>query len=512
VFPLPDSQYFIWQTIMLALEILYLFSVVLLAVYGLNSLILTWLYRQHQGETSRGQMGDPVDAGTSFPHPHVTVQLPVYNERHVVERLIEAAIRLDWPAGRLQVQVLDDSTDDTRQIIAAALERYRARGVPIEIKHVRRPDRRGFKAGALQHGLASARGEFVAIFDADFIPPPDFLERTIPCFADPDVGCVQTRWGHVNPDTSQLTKAQSLGIDGHFVVEQAARHATRAYLNFNGTAGVWRRACMDDAGGWQGDTLTEDLDLSYRAQLRDWRIVYRPEVVVPAELPVQIDALKRQQFRWAKGSIQTARKLLGRLWRAPQPVWLKLMGTLHLTNYSVHPLMLVNLLLILPMTLSDSPALVLTPFFTLSAIGPPLLYWTAMRNRSLSPPARLGRLAVLVALGTGLAVNNTQAVLEAALGIDSEFKRTPKFAITDGSTAWKNSSYALPRNPAAWLELLLALYSFTLLAWTISQGIWWLVPWLVMYAGGYAYVSGLAFRQAWETKTARAKEAVSLAQ
>jgi cellulose synthase/poly-beta-1,6-N-acetylglucosamine synthase-like glycosyltransferase len=487
----------------LALEILYLFSVVLLAAYGLNSLLLIWLFRQHKGESSKERIGDPVDAGNGLPCPHVTVQLPVYNERHVVERLIEAAVRMDWPAERLQIQVLDDSTDETRQIIAAALERYRAQGLTIEIEHVRRPDRSGFKAGALQHGLASARGEFVAIFDADFVPPPDFLKRTIPGFDDPVVGCVQTRWGHVNPDTSQLTKAQSLGIDGHFVVEQAARHAVRAYLNFNGTAGVWRRACMDDAGGWQGDTLTEDLDLSYRAQLRGWRIAYQPEVVVPAELPVQIDALKRQQFRWAKGSIQTARKLLGRLWRAPEPVWLKLMGTMHLTNYSVHPLMLVNLLLILPMTLSGSPVLVLTPFLTLSAIGPPLLYWTAMRNRHLSTPTRLGRLAVLVALGTGLAVNNTQAVVEAVLGIDSDFKRTPKFAVTGKSTTWQTSAYALPRNPAAWLELLLALYAFTLLVWTISQGVWWLVPWLIMYTGGYAYVSGLAFLQAWETKTAR---------
>ena len=494
---------------MLALEILYLLSVILLAVYGLNSLLLTWLYRRQERGASHGRFGDPIDSEVHSPYPYVTVQLPVYNERHVVERLLEATLNLNWPAQRLQIQVLDDSTDDTRHIIAAALERYRARGLPIEIEHVRRPDRHGFKAGALQHGLASARGEFIAIFDADFIPPPDFLRQTIASFDDPQVGCVQTRWGHVNPDTSQLTRAQALGIDGHFVVEQSARHAIHAYLNFNGTAGVWRRACMDDAGGWQGDTLTEDLDLSYRAQLRGWCVVYRPQVVVPAELPVQIDGLKRQQFRWAKGSIQTALKLLRALWRAPKPVWLKAMATLHLTNYSVHPLMLVNLLLILPMTLSASPVLVLTPFLTLTAMGPPLLYWTAMRGGPLSPLARLGRLVVLVALGTGLAVNNTRAVLEALFGLDSEFKRTPKFAVTVHSTAWRTSTYALPRDPAAWLELLLALYALTLLVWTVSQGMWWLIPWLFMYAGGYAYVSGLAFLQAWETRAARAKQVVS---
>lgn len=508
-----------WVRFVFILEVVYALSVFCLAIYGLNSLLLTWLYRRQKGvgtklPASQRSSLDPL-AGWLEPdhrlrkdqawYPHVTLQLPVYNERHVVERLLEAVMQLEWPAERLQIQVLDDSTDDTGQIIAAALARYRARGTPIQLEHVRRPDRRGFKAGALQHGLTSASGEFIAIFDADFIPPADFLQKTIPCFSDPRVGCVQTRWGHVNPESSPLTRAQALGIDGHFVVEQSARHAVHAYLNFNGTAGVWRRACMWDAGGWQGDTLTEDLDLSYRAQLRDWRIRYQPEVVVPAELPVQIDAFKRQQFRWAKGSIQTALKLLGYLWRAPQPAWLKVMGTLHLTNYSVHPLMLVNLLLILPMAISQSPILRLTPFFTLAAIGPPAVYWTAMGIQPVPLLTRLGRLAVLIGLGTGLSVNNTRAVLEAMLGLDSEFKRTPKFAVTDRSNRWQTSSYALPRDPAAWLELLLALYACALLAWTMSQGLWGLMPWLLMYAGGNAYVSALAFAQAWQTRSARAQ-------
>jgi cellulose synthase/poly-beta-1,6-N-acetylglucosamine synthase-like glycosyltransferase len=501
------------------LEVVYALSIILLAIYGLNSLLLTWLYRRQRGRRADlpardGVHFDPVVdwlgpdrklGEDEAPYPHITVQLPVYNERHVVERLLEAVVHLDWPAERLQIQVLDDSTDDTSQIIAAALRRYRAQGTPRRLEHVRRPDRQGFKAGALQYGLASANGEFVAIFDADFIPPADFLRKTIPCFRDARVGCVQTRWGHVNPDSSQLTRAQALGIDGHFVVEQSARHAIQAYLNFNGTAGVWRRVCMKDAGGWQGDTLTEDLDLSYRAQLRDWRIIYQPDLVVPAELPVQIDAFKRQQFRWAKGSIQTALKLLGRLWRTSHPVWLKVMGTLHLTNYSVHPLMLVNLLLILPMAITESPILRLTPVFTLAAIGPPAVYWTAMAVKSVPLPTRLGRLAVLIGLGTGLSVNNTRAVLEAVLGLDSEFKRTPKFAVTARSTRWQTSSYALPRDPAAWLELLLALYACGLLAWILSQGIWGLIPWLLMYAGGNGYVSALAFAQAWQARSVRSQ-------
>lgn len=465
---------------MFILEFLYLLSVILLAVCGLNSLLLTSLYCRQMGRAAKRQAGKPTNWRTGeatkrrivtpqiandlspFAHspfastcpvgsPFVTVQLPVYNERHVVERLLGAAINLDWPAGRLQIQILDGSTDDTCRIIAATLERYRSKGAPVQIEHVRRANRHGFKAGALQHGLASARGEFIAIFDADFIPPPDFLRRTIPCFSDPHVGCVQTRWGHVNPESSSLTKAQALGIDGHFVVKQTTRHTIKALLNFNGTAGVWRRACMLDAGGWQADTLTEDLDLSYRAQLRGWRIIYQPQIVVPAELPVQIEAFKRQQFRWAKGSIQTALKLLGQLWRAPQPLGLKLLGTLHLTNYGVHPLMLLNLLMILPMSMSGSPFLQLTPLFTLSAIGPPLLYWTAMQTGPLPRLARLGRLAVLIALGTGLSANNTRAVLEAIFGLDSEFKRTPKFAAPSQSAAWLASAYVLPRDPSAWL-------------------------------------------------------------
>jgi cellulose synthase/poly-beta-1,6-N-acetylglucosamine synthase-like glycosyltransferase len=478
---------------MLILELLYLGSAALLALYGLNSLLLTWLHRRHHRQADLPAPQPPAAC------PIVTVQLPVYNERHVVARLINAVAGLDWPAERLQIQVLDDSTDDTRRLIAAAIACHPG----LNIAHVRRPRRAGFKAGALEHGLKTAAGEFVAIFDADFIPPPDFLQKTIPLFALPTVGCVQTRWGHVNPESSALTRAQALGIDGHFVVEQSARHAIRAFLNFNGTAGVWRRACMADAGGWQGDTLTEDLDLSYRAQLRGWRIVYQPHLTTPAELPVQIDAFKRQQFRWAKGSLQTAKKLLGRLWRARQPWWLKAQGTLHLTNYLVHPLMLLNLLLTLPMLFSDSPFLQLTPFFTASAIGPPLLYWTALRGRPLSAAAQLGRLALLIALGTGLSVNNSRAVWQALAGIQSEFMRTPKFAVTHQAGHWQASAYALPRDPTAWLEALLALYAAALLVFALSLDVWWLLPWLMLYTVGYSYVSALAFLQTWQTHAAR---------
>ena len=315
--------------------ILYLLSTTLLALYGLNMLAHVCVYWWQ-----RGAGGPPAveRAASSLGDDHlplVMVQLPIYNERDVAARLIHAVARLDWPVDRLLVQVLDDSTDDTTAIVATALSCYREWGQHVE--HVRRPSRTGYKAGALQYGLASSAADFVAIFDADFVPPADFLRRTIPFFADPSVACVQARWGHINAEESGFTQAQALGFDGHFIVEKQARDAVGAFTHFNGSAGVWRRAAIDAAGGWQADTLTEDFDLSYRAQLAGWRIVYCGDVVVPAELPVQLDAFRRQQHRWAKGSMQTAGKLLGQLWRAPQPLWRKVFGTLHLTNYLAHP-------------------------------------------------------------------------------------------------------------------------------------------------------------------------------
>lgn len=488
---------------MIILEILYLLNAALLAIYGFNSLLLTWLRRRRIRQARSA--GPPPPEATQGDYPRVTVQLPLYNERHVVERLIEAVVRLDWPADRLQIQILDDSTDDTRHMVAAALARQRARGARMQLEHRHRTKRQGYKAGALHEGLASATGEFIAIFDADFIPTPDFLKQTIPFFGDPDVGCVQTRWGHINQESSYLTKTLALGIDGHFVVEQFTRHQINAFLNFNGTAGIWRQDCIRDGGGWQADTLTEDLDLSYRVQLRGWRIIFRPEIVVPAELPVQIDAFKRQQFRWAKGSIQTALKLMLNFWRSSQPLWLKILGTIHLTNYAVHPLMLLNLLLTLPITFSNSLFLHFAPFFTLSAIGPPLLYWSTMGDKDWSRLTRLGRLLLLIALGTGLSLNNSRAIWEALTGRGSrEFKRTPKFAVTGRSLQWQRSAYTLPHDPAAWIELLLALYALGLLGWVISQGIWWLIFWMLLYAAGYSYVAGLAFVQTWQTRLARA--------
>jgi cellulose synthase/poly-beta-1,6-N-acetylglucosamine synthase-like glycosyltransferase len=489
---------------MFILELLYISCTALLAVYGFYTLAHAWIFWRERWRSSDGAVaGEPSPGRNDEDLPSVTVQLPIYNERHVVKRLIEATAALDWPADRLQIQVLDDSTDDTSKAIAKTLSRLQHDRIQFE--HVRRSDRQGYKAGALQFGMHSARGEFIAIFDADFVPPPDFLRRTLPAF-QADVGCVQARWGHINRDTSALTQAQALGIDGHFIVEQRARAAAGAFLNFNGTAGVWRRSCMEEVGGWQGDTLTEDLDLSYRAQLAGWRIAYLSDVVVPAEVPVHVEAFKRQQFRWAKGSLQTAIKLLGSLWRSPNPLWRKLAGSLHLTNYTVHPLMTLNLLLLLPMTLSDTGLLKVAALFTTAAIGPPIMYWTALQaeqDEHRSWLLRLGQLARLVAIGTGLSVNNSIAAMEAVTGRKSEFKRTPKFAVTGRADGWQASSYVLPRDPTAWIELVLALYATGLLIYCVLAGIWWLIPWLLLYVSGYSFMAYQAFAQAWQVRRVR---------
>ncbi len=518
---------------------IYVLDICLLALYGFHSLLQTLLFTRYRLSQAKRQvtqpltvatpsatpsaslsLGQSLDSGARFgaaasstdATPAVTIQLPIYNERHVAQRLIKAVAAMDWPNHKLQIQVLDDSTDDTTlQIQETVAELLTTCNIAIEHHH--RRDRTGYKAGALHQGLTTATGEFVAIFDADFIPQPDFLQRTIPAFQDENVGCVQARWGHLNPRTSLLTRAQAIGIDGHFVIEQQVRHLTGAFLNFNGTAGIWRQASLDHAGGWQGDTLTEDLDLSYRMQLKGWRIAYLPEVVVPAELPVQLYALKRQQFRWAKGSIQTAMKLWRPLWRSRQPLWRKCLASLHLTQYAVHPLMLLNLLLIWPVLQSQSNLLRLTPLVTIAALGPPLMYWITMGYQGMGKLARIGRLGSLLALGTGLSVNNSWAVLQALLGIKSEFKRTPKFAVVNRTTSWQASSYVLSGGWLLWVEVLLGLYALYMISYSVTMEQWGMMPWLMLYASGYAMVVGLTMVQSWQQRRAiqqRQQEALTM--
>jgi len=420
----------------------------------------------------------------------------VYNERYVAKRLIAAVARLDYPRDRLHIQVLDDSDDVTTAIIAQAVSRYRAEGLHID--HLRRASRAGYKGGALAHGLQFTESEYIAIFDADFLPPPGVLREVLPHFQGDDrLGCVQCRWGHTNAESSWLTRAQAAGIDGHFSIEQETRSAKGLFLNFNGTAGVWRRACIEDAGGWQSDTLTEDLDLSYRAQLHGWKLHYLPEVSVPGELPAFVSAYKRQQFRWAKGSIQTARKLLGSLWRASIPLKKKIAGSIHLTSYSVHPLILFNLLLTLPALYAGGWLLKILPLLTTAALGPILMYWVALGKGGLPTWKRIQRIFVLLLLGMGMSVNNTRAVLEALLGVQSPFLRTPKYNLTGKLKRFQPADYKLPIDLSLVIETLLAGYSLALMVAVVRASAWNLAPWLFLYTAGYTFVAGSGLWEHW---------------
>ncbi|UCD41127.1 MAG: glycosyltransferase family 2 protein [Chloroflexota bacterium] len=478
------------------IEFLYLLNIGLLAIYGINALILAGLRRWRHSSIPI------IDPDENYDWPQVTVQLPVYNERYVVERLIESVAALDYPRDRLHIQVLDDSSDITSEIVSRSVSAFQSRGT--DIAHVQRSKRRGYKGGALAYGMRFAKGDFIAIFDADFMPTPGFLKRTIPYFErDIEIGCLQTRWGHLNRENSWLTRTQANGIDGHFIIEQETKSEAGLFLNFNGTAGVWRRQCIEDAGGWQHDTLTEDLDLSYRAQLRGWKIRYLPHIITPAELPEKISAFKSQQFRWAKGSIQTARKMLGELWRSSQPLVVKVEGTIHLTHYAVHPLMIINLLLIVPLLLGRNFLLNIYPFFALAAIGPLFMYLTAMGKQKVPMLRRLFNLLMLVLLGMGLSLNNTRAVAEALIGKKTPFKRTPKYNLRNDQYGGKNLDYLLPRSGMVWLEALVGLYAVALLLVALSQGNWGLVFWLSLISGGYIYTTLIGFRQSIEEKQAQ---------
>jgi cellulose synthase/poly-beta-1,6-N-acetylglucosamine synthase-like glycosyltransferase len=448
----------------------------LLGVYGAHRLWLTWCYW-------RARNCEPVTPPLPEDLPMVTVQLPLYNERHVAGRLIDAVAALDWPRDRLEIQVLDDSTDDTAALCAGKVAALRAAG--FDAHHLHRTDRAGFKAGALAAGLARARGSLVLVLDADFLPPPELLRRTVGHFAEPDVGMVQVRWEHVNRDLSELTRVQALLLDGHFAIEQTARARTGRFFNFNGTAGLWRRAAIDDAGGWSHDTLTEDLDLSYRALLGGWRFAYVLELAAPAELPAEMNAFKSQQYRWAKGSVQCARKLLPRLLRARLPWPVKLEAFFHLTHN-------VPYLLTLALVLLCVPALVLggggAGWLELPLIAGTLVSLAAYYVTSqvaLGRPRPLGalvRLPVVAAVTAGIAVNQARAVLEGALGHHSEFVRTPK----QGAT--KRSSYRGPRTLVPVAELALAAFFAAACLLAAVEGRLAPLPILAVFAAGFGYV------------------------
>ncbi len=480
---------------------IYLFALAALLTYGMNCWFLMLMYRLNYSKAAQKHQRIKDAFYQYIPPkdwPHVTIQLPIYNERYVVKRLIESVCHIDYPKNLLEVQVLDDSTDDTVDIASAIVARMQAAG--IDIVHIHRTNRRGFKAGALREGLNTAKGSLVAVFDADFIPGPDFLKESIPYFQDPQIGMLQTRWGHINSDYSLLTRAQSIGIDGHFGVEQASRAWGGLFMNFNGTGGIWRKKTIEEAGGWQADTLTEDLDLSYRAQLKGWRLMFASQVVCPAEIPVTINAFKSQQHRWAKGSIQTARKNLGKLLKSDVSWLVKIQAFLHLTHYMVHPMMLLVVLTSIPMLYSqwffDSLAYPIMIFtvLCLATFGPSSLYLFSQRILYRDWKTRIKYLPFLMCLGTGIAVNNTKAVLEALFDIKSGFIRTPKYGIRQKGERWKNKRYAIPLNAVSILELFLGLYSLTGLLMFLLFSKYLVSPFLLIYTSGFFYVFFLSVK------------------
>ncbi len=490
----------IFQIILIAVYVLCLGG---LFLYGTNCYVLLFLFRRNRSKGQdeyRNLLVQFENSPWRSDLPLVTVQLPIYNERYVIHRLLKAACALDYPRDRLEIQVLDDSTDDTAQMAAQLVAEYRQQG--IAIVHLHRANRVGFKAGALKAGMEKANGEFLAVFDADFVPPPEFLRKTIPYFLDPGVGMVQVRWSHINPDSSFLTYAQSIGIDSHFSIEQGARAWSGLFLNFNGTAGIWRRQTIVDAGGWQADTLTEDMDLSYRAQLAGWRLKYLLDVACPAELPVHVSAFKSQQFRWAKGSIQTARKIIPELLKARCSWFVKYQAILHMTHYFVHPLMLATVLLSYPALLLQNYEFrswllgVAFVLFLMSTLGPSALYVAAQKALYPDWRARVRRIPLMTLIGTGIALNNSRAVLEGLFLSGGKFIRTPKLGvISRAMRSQGRNDYRIKLDKLPYLELAIGLYALLSLSKAMTSAAVVISPFLFMYTCGFFYISLRGIRE-----------------
>ena len=470
----------------------YFFVLIVLAVYGWHRYYLVYLYMRNRDK-------EPKPGPQLSPLPTITDQLPLYNEMYVADRLIEAVSALDYPRHLLEIQVLDDSTDETRGIAEFAVRRAAAQG--LDIKYFHRADRTGFKAGALEAGLKIARGEFIAIFDADFLPGSDFLLRLMPHFANTKIGMVQARWGHINQDYSLLTKIQSILLDGHFVLEHGARNRAGCFFNFNGTAGIWRRAAIDDAGGWQHDTLTEDLDLSYRAQLKGWRFVFVSDVIAPAEVPVEMNAFKSQQHRWAKGSIQTCRKLLPQILRADIPLSVKAEAFFHLTANFNYPLMCVLSVLMFPSMVIRynmgwyEMLLIDIPLFFAATFSVCNFYMVCQREIHSDWRARIKYLPFLMSIGIGLCINNTRAVFEALFNKQSEFARTPKYRIEGESDDWVGKKYHQFVTVQPLIELALGMYFTATVFYALANQIYGTVPFLVLFQIGFLYTGLLSVVQ-----------------
>jgi len=465
-----------------------------LSAYGIHRYFIIYLFLKNRKRAPR-----PLSYFKKL--PIITIQLPIFNEIYVVERLLKAVSELDYPRERLQIQVLDDSTDETRDLTTSCVQRLIARGFDVDL--IQRTDRTGYKAGALEAGLATARGEFVCILDADFVPQPQLLNSTVHFFTDPKVGMIQTRWGHLNRGYSLLTRVQAMFLDGHLLLEQVARSRSGRFFNFNGTAGLWRKICIEQSGGWQHDTLTEDLDLSYRAQLQGWRFVFLNDVVTPAELPVDMNGFKSQQHRWTKGSIQTCKKLLPRIWRSRLPLAIKVEATGHLTSNFAYLLLACLCVLLHPTTGGPQSSwmrmfLLDVPIFLAASLSVAVFYICAQRE--LHPRTWMREillLPALIALGVGLSINNARAVLEAVFNHQSEFKRTPKYGIEKKSQSWRSCRYMPLKSFLPLVEVAFAIYFSYFVWYALTHGQYFSLPFLLMFQGGFLYVALCSLAQWW---------------
>lgn len=473
----------------------YFVSLFILFVFGCHGFIMLFYHRKYKGVKHK-QNSELLSDST------VTIQLPLYNELYVVERLINTVCEIDYPKDKMEIQVLDDSTDETVHITAKAVAEKQKLG--FDIKHIRRGNREGFKAGALKEGLKTAKGEFVAIFDADFIPQKEFLKKTLSFFTDEKVGMVQTRWEHLNGDYSILTKAQALALDGHFVIEQSVRNKAGFFINFNGTGGVWRKSCIEDSGNWHADTLTEDLDLSYRAQLKGWRFVFLKDFTSPAELPSEINALKTQQFRWTKGAIETSKKILPLVWKSKVPLRIKLQATFHLTNNLVFPFILLAAILNVPLIFvknSGSHELYfgVMSLFVLAFVSSFLFYLYSQKDIRTDWRKKIVLFPLFMAGSMGFAVNNSRAVMEGLLSRKSEFVRTPKFKVVDNKDSWVGNKYSAKRKigMSTIVELIMAVYCLI----GVASSIYFLeiasLPFQILFCLGFSFVSLTSIKHAY---------------
>ena len=462
---------------------LFILSAIIITAYTCNFYYLAYLSGRRKDTLGI------IDSGT----PSVTIQLPIYNEKYVAKRLVDAVCNLDYPKNKMRIMILDDSDDDTVEMLSDVVNDYKKQGFQIE--HVRRGTRKGYKAGALKYAMQTTNTEYVAIFDADFIPPNWFLKRAIPHFSKSNIGLVQCRWGHVNENYSAITQAQALSLDFHFLIEQKAKSNSHLFMNFNGTAGIWKRECIEDAGGWHTATLVEDLDLSYRAQMKGWKCVFLPDIVVDAELPVQMNAAKRQQFRWAKGSIQCAIKLLSDIVvKRKVAIEAKIQAFIQLTRHIVYPLMLIQFLA-LPVLLASNMNLYVVSFIpaltiaTYLAMGPGayVMIIQSMYHKSWKSKAKI--LPALLIYNAGMSVNNSVAVFDAVLGKKNEFLRTPKYGVLKTKDDWKDNAYNLPFSQVTLLEIFFGVYGILGIFISIFSNNPVFVPIIGLQTVGFFYIA-----------------------